>query len=458
MAQRSNASSSNPFVVTAIGLLCFLSGAQVTWWEGVPFEPWLRHAFIGIGAIATTAGSNFLDDSTDVWVELEKVGKSGIVAHDPARADDGLVLITAGEAAYLIDKTGAVLHSWSAPYQHLPTADGRSEPRRPDRIHWQRAQVMPDGDLLTIVNLTANAPDGLAVLRLDHASRVKWVRYGSFHHDFDIDEDGNIYVLDQQIRQEPPEGLAGFIGPLVDEGITILSPDGAILRRVSIVDAIARSSYARGINERVAINKRHWGDYLHSNNVDFITPQIAQRFPMLAAGQVLISLREPSVIAALDLAEEKLTWAAVGSWKRQHDPDLLANGRILMFDNQGNWQADSTSRVIEYDPASEAIAWQYPPPGQGGLWSRFRADQQQLANGNILINEFQGRRLIEVTRGGDIVWDYRCPFSNPGDAAMVCMTMSARPYAHGELNFLEYRSTVAGAGPGLGSELKGGVE
>ena len=68
-----------------------------------------------------------------------------------------------------------------------------------------------------------------------------------------------------------------------------------------------------------------------------------------------------------------------GPWLAQHDPDILANGNILLFDNLGNFlEADGSdaeagggrSRVLEFDPSTMAIAWQYAGTGRGAVRER----------------------------------------------------------------------------------------
>jgi len=60
---------------------------------------------------------------------------------------------------------------------------------------------------------------------------------------------------------------------------------------------------------------------------------MAEQFPFLEKGQVLISMREIDTIAVVDLDKEQVVWATHGSWHRQHDPDFLPNGNLLIFDN-----------------------------------------------------------------------------------------------------------------------------
>ena len=53
--------------------------------------------------------------------------------------------------------------------------------------------------------------------------------------------------------------------------------------------------------------------------------------------------------------------------------------------------------------------WSYRGSREHKLDSAIRSSQEVQPNGNILITESDGGRLLEVTRGGDIVWEYVNP-------------------------------------------------
>ena len=59
--------------------------------------------------------------------------------------------------------------------------------------------------------------------------------------------------------------------------------------------------------------------------------------------------------------------------------------------------------------------WSYAGDEAHPFDSKLRSDQERLANGNTLITESDGGRLLEVTRDGDIVWEYVNPVRG-GDA------------------------------------------
>ena len=74
--------------------------------------------------------------------------------------------------------------------------------------------------------------------------------------------------------------------------------------------------------------------------------------------------------------------------------------------------------MLEFDPNTLEIKWQYPPRAgsgpagsSGSLYSSFVSSAQRLPNGNTLITEGQSGRLFEVTPKHEIVWEYLSPFT-----------------------------------------------
>jgi hypothetical protein len=109
----------------------------------------------------------------------------------------------------------------------------------------------------------------------------------------------------------------------------------------------------------------------------------------------------------------------------QHDAHMIPKGvpgagNILVFDNQGqagfppsNLSAQQGSRILEIDPVTRQIVWQYTGFSSGQpVWtffSSFISSARRLPNGNTLIAEGMNGRIFQVTRGGDIAWEYVSP-------------------------------------------------
>ncbi len=404
--------------------LCFLVGAWVVLAQVFP-SSWLAHAYEG-GRALLEKETQYRDPfRTDFW-KPARTAATGVTRHDPARAQQGLTLYTSGHEARadLVAMDGEVVHSWQLPFSAVwdessPIAD----PQPDEFIYWRKAMLLPNGDLLAVYVAAGDSPWGYGLVRLDKDSQLVWKYLGQTHHDLDIGADGRIYALTHEIRHNEYRDFPQLAVPRIDDFVVVLSPDGEELQKVSIADALINSPYARLLTRVVWYTK---GDYLHNNGIDVVEADDAAALrlgPFVSPGQVLLSMREIDTIALLDLAQERIVWAVRGPWLAQHDPDILANGNMLLFDNLGNFLdaegndaegAGGRSRIIEFDPATTEIVWQYAGTDLAPFESDVRASQERLANGNTLITEETGGRILEVTPAGEIVWEFVNPVRAEG--------------------------------------------
>jgi hypothetical protein len=394
--------------LTAAMVIVLVSGAILTVADIFP-GPQIARAYEGGKALYGKLTA--YDDvyASDLWNPAP--GPDGsVTVHDPAQAQDGLTLYTSGHeaAAYLIGMDGEVLHEWRRPYSSVWEKGAAVKRPQPDsHVYFRKAMVYPNGDLLAVYEGVGDTPYGYGLVKLDRNSEVLWSYLAHTHHDLDIGPDGQIYVLTHEFVDEPLEGFARLASPRLDDFLVILSADGEELRKISLIHAVAASEYRHLL---YGVAAYALADPLHTNTVDVITEDAAANFAFGEAGQILLSFRELGAIGVLDPESERLQWAARGYWLGQHDPDILPNGNILLFDNYGYFERpEGRSRVIEFDPQTMEIVWQYVGTADGPFESLIRASQERLANGNTLITESGGGRILEVTPAGEIVWQFVNP-------------------------------------------------
>jgi hypothetical protein len=174
-------------------------------------------------------------------------------------------------------------------------------------------------------------------------------------------------------------------------------------RRISLLQAFERSDY----DTVRTVKKRFQGDIFHTNTLNLIGDDAPADVSWLEPGRVLTAMRYLDCVAVLDLDTETIAYAFQGSFARVHDPRVVDDGNILLFDNLG---LEDHSRVIEIDPASEEIVWQYDGEKDYPLRSYLCGAAQRLANGNTLISETDQGRAVEVTLAGEVVWEFFNPF------------------------------------------------
>ncbi|WP_163269280.1 arylsulfotransferase family protein [Chelativorans alearense] len=341
--------------------------------------------------------------------ERARTDERGVTVNDPARAFPGYTLFTSGDdqVARLIAMDGRVVHEWRLPYKRVwEEGAAVADPQPGSVIYMDRAKVFPNGDLLAIYISSADTPWGYGMVKMDRDSRVIWSYLENVHHEMAIAPDGRIYTLVHQFREEQPPGARQFDRPYLEDFIVELSPEGKELKRISLTEALLKSQYG-GLLRFLPYSTL--GDPLHPNNVKYIDAEAARNFPFGEEGDLLVSIREQSLIAVVSIETGEIKWAKTGAWLRQHDPSILPNGNILMFDNLGGLERGNSSRIIEIDPQTSNIVWSFGGTSDHPLYSYLRSNAERLPNGNTLITESDGGRLLEVTRQGDVVWSYVNP-------------------------------------------------
>jgi hypothetical protein len=438
--------------VSVLGVvgLSYVFGAAVMFFQ-LPSSEFLSEAFTG-GKAWHERGQ----PAANPFVPPDVDERQGVSLDKPGQTYDGFTLFTTtlGARATLLNMRGKVVHQWELPFrQAWPRPPHVQHPLGDAQIHWFRCHLFPNGDLLAVYQSDSDTPSGYGLVKLNKDSRVLWTYDCRVHHDLDVDEKGTIYTLTHQLKREAPSGLEYLPTPYVADSLVVLSPDGREVESVSVEEAFRDSAYAflqsTAIAEQAiarepaqltssfeAFAQAAKGDLFHTNSVRVLTAARARQFPLFQPGQVLLSLRSLHAVAVLDVRKRSVVWAALGPWRIQHDADFLDNGHLLLFDNHG-W--GKGCRVIEYDPVTQAVPWAYADADPALFHAAFRGMSQRLPNGNTLIVDPDNRRLFEVTRGKEVVWEMFCPWPPfpPGQEGAARAITGARRYRAEELTFMK---------------------
>ena len=348
----------------------------------------------------------YVDGTTDDHPEIR-----GVEIHDRRRAFPGVNLYSSRlrTSARLIDNDGRELHTWS-----YPGDDG-----------WEHTELLANGELLVVVNQQS-------IFKLDRDSKLLWRYEADIHHDLAVHPSGDIYALTDEKKLRPeihPDVL------VIEDFIEVLTTDGELKDRFSILEAIRASDYAfllvspqklpsdRREGERLRL------DMLHTNHIQVFDGSLAHRSDLFREGNLLISMRTINAIAIVDPRNREVLWAwGPGNLHRQHHPTLLENGNIILFDN-----GQQRSQIIEIDPLSFEVVWRYAP--REGFLSRYRGSVQRLPNGNTLITESDRGYVFEVSPDQDIVWRFANPDVQEDNMRIAIWRMTRFP--HDELSFID---------------------
>ena len=333
----------------------------------------------------------------------------GLRACDPERAYPGFTLFTPrfeqNRTVYLIDLQGEVVHTW-----HLPYAPGLFGYLTERGTLFYSGRVSED-------NFLSRFPfKGGVVLEADWNGKVLWeLRHPDHHHIGILLRNGN--VLLNCLGRVPAEIARQVKGGAEDHNLP-----SALYAPQSQEDAGVM--YADYLAELTPAGQTVW-EWRSWEHLDPVADGIAEVQALrtlwamgnsvleLPDGDILVSYRPTSTVIRIHRQTGNIVWKlGPPTLAGQHAPTPLENGNILIFDN-GLHRLDDPlpfSRVIEINPATNEIVWTYQDRPVSNFFSPRMGNAQRLPNGNTLINEASFGRFFEVTRDGEIVWEYVNPF------------------------------------------------
>jgi uncharacterized protein (UPF0248 family) len=366
----------------------------------------LLTGFAALGASAAIGGNQVM-----AMIEQNTLKRRGVGlrACEPERASPGFTLFAPhfvqNRNAYLVDLQGEVVHTWNLPYP--PGLSGYLT---------ERGTLFYNGRTSEESFLSRFPFKGGVVLEADWNGKVLWeVRHPDHHHHGILLRNGNVLL---HCMGQVPDGIARRVQGGVAES-NVLS--GQYAPRP---EADAGKMYSDYLAEVTPAGRTvwEWRTWEHLDPVaDGITEVQAPRtlwaqgnsVQELPDGDILASYRPTSTVIRISRKTGKIMWK-LGSptVAGQHAPTLLENGNVLIFDNGPHRLDDAVpySRVIEINPATNEIVWKYQDKPTWNFFSPRMGYAQRLPNGNTLITESSFGRVFEVTKEGEIVWEYVNPF------------------------------------------------
>jgi len=381
---------------------------------------------VGIGTVfpillaCVLCGVAAAKEKTAVELSAKTKRQSGVTVLKRSKCDTGSRLYSSRqtEVAHLIDIDGREVHRWSYP-------QGKT---------WHYAEMLPNGHLVAIIK-------DVMILELDWDSKLVWKRQMRAHHDFHRQLNGNTLVLDRRSLKNPWTGT----GKLVCDVIVELTRDN------KIVWEWKSEEHGEEISKHVSLimppSEKFW-DWPHMNTIEVLPDNPAtKRDSRFKAGNLLFCGRHIDTIGVIEKKTGKVVWAwGPGELLGPHMPTMLSNGNFLVYDNGQNAsvRVRAYTRVLELNPITEKIVWEYKADPMKSFYSPSRGSNQRLPNGNTFIAESDSGRLFEVTPEGEIVWEFLNPDLHKNGRRMALYRAIRYPRELVEQLLAQHRSTSSG--------------
>jgi len=401
---------------------------------------------------------------------------TGTTIYDPRKAWNGFTLYAAGPTTVLVDMNGSIAKSWEGvagapvkmlPGGHLMGSGGRQVGAK--YLPWDNSdliQVDPDGNIVWEF-------DQYEQVELPGAERAGSARW---HHDFQREgnpvgyyvpgtdsriDGGNTLICCHKIVSKPSISDR----PLADSVIIEVDWEGKVIWEWLCSDHFEEIAFSEEAKETIARNPNligsrfgsnyspNLGDWVHMNSISYLGPNKwydsgDERFH---PDNIIWDGRQLCHIAITDKKTGKLVWQVgpdfnatdalrkLGWIIGQHQAHMIprglpGEGNILVYDNGGRagygppnpgaptgvgYAIRDHTRVLEFDPTTLEIVWQYTPLEAGYavpetaamFYSYSISGMQRLPNGNTLITEGQAGRLVEVTPEHETAWEYLTPLA-----------------------------------------------
>ena len=413
----------------------------------------LKSLALGLGAVLACSG--MASAETDVI-------PVGTIKYNPAKAWNSYVILAGSNTAKLIDRNGNLVKEWNQ-------FGGEGMPNK----------VYPGGHLLTTLypSLSSGAQDNNTVALLDFDGNIVrqyngWLKVDKGERGQPANPDGTYSVSRQhhdfQLEGSPTGYYAPGVKPKLDGKMLVLAHDNVSNPKINsevllddviyIVDKKGEVIWTWYANEHfdqfgfsgpaknaIRANTKRGGehsgvDWLHINCASWLGPNkwYDKGDKRFHPDNIICDSRNSSHLFIIDHKTGDIVWQVappfvgmdgdLGPITGVHGTHMIPKGlpgagNILIFDNGGplpgdlykDTQAHAWSRVIEFDPITKKIVWEYSHKQLGGresetpFFSSYISSAQRLPNGNTLITEGAYSRVFEVTPDHETVWEYIGP-------------------------------------------------
>lgn len=362
--------------------------------------------------------------------------------------------------AFLIDMDGSVVHTW--PITGFPP------------------KMLPGGSLIGCHGIFPGSYDCVELQQRSWSGELEW-SFDAFvvsstssaarqHHDFQ--RQGSpvgyyapgrlplpsgktlVLALDDRVVPEIHDGI------LEEDVIYEVDATGSLTRVLwRAIEHIAEMGFDDAALADIMTHPEEPLEFLHGNSIMLVgdNPWFSEGHLAFDPKNIVYSSRRAGFVAILSYETGELVWKigpdfergpenGLGQFVGQHFAHIVPQGlpgagNMLVFDNGGGSgyggptgdphayrYTRSYSRVIEFNPITFEVIWEYgEASGPDLFFTRYLGAAQRLPNANTLLTIGTEGRVLEVTPEKEVVWEYQYDSGTAGTAAWVYRALRFPP-------------------------------
>jgi len=341
---------------------------------------------------------------------------NGVTVHNVEKSFKGYTVLQGifenGVEMRMIDMKGNTINVWPIDFFDIwPDPVHLSPEKIPNgnyNYHSQGNLILPDGSV--IVNLGY-----LGTVKLDKCANVIWTVDRMTRHFVQNTTRGTYYIGANREIDDINDDILLFGATKswlkntfqrYENTVLEVNTDGEIIDEFSVLEPFFAAGLEGSLFDAAKITL---DDPTHHNDIEIVTPELANKIENVNSGDLLLSIRNMHMLIILDQTTKQIKWKYSGGFTRQHDPDIMSDGTIILFNNSRahyGFNRPLGSSLTRLDPETNEISIVAPTNENNRFYTSIFGTHQLLSNGNILVSEGLAGRAFELDSTGAVVWSF----------------------------------------------------